>query len=73
MSLGYKDITIENTDNIRCDLCDLELEPAKITLTYMRSTFPTTLLRCPKCGQCYFPEELALGPALEVEMSLEEK
>ena len=71
--LGYKDVRIDNSDGIRCALCDLELEPAKITLSYMRSTFPTTLLRCPGCGQCYLPEELALGPAVEVEMGLEEK
>ncbi len=71
--LGHKDIRIENTEGIRCASCDLVLEPAKITLSYMRSTFPTTLLRCPGCGQCYLPEELALGPAREVEASLEEK
>ena len=68
-----KDIKIENTEAIICDFCDLLLEPAKVTFTYMRSTFPTTLLRCPKCGQCYFPEELATGPAKQVEATLEEK
>lgn len=71
--LGHKDIRIENTEGICCTRCNLPLEPAKITLSYMRSTFPTTLLRCPQCGQCYLPEELALGPAQEVEASLEEK
>ena len=71
--LGYKDIIISNDENIICDLCKELLIPARVELTYMRSTFPTTLLRCPVCGQCYFPEKLALGPAQEVEATLEGK
>ena len=70
---GLRDVEINNKDGILCELCDLLLEPSKIHMTYMRSTFPTTLLRCPKCGQCYMPEELALGSAQEVEAALEEK
>ncbi|MDL2253486.1 hypothetical protein LJC49_05350 [Ruminococcaceae bacterium OttesenSCG-928-I18] len=69
----YDEGKVKNTENIVCDLCDLPLEPAKTVLTYMRSTFATILLRCPKCKQCYFPEDLALGQAVEVESTLEEK
>ncbi len=71
--LGHEDMEISNTENIMCAKCQLPLEPDKIILTYMRSTFPTKLLRCPKCGQCYIPKELALGKMAEVEETLEEK
>ena len=70
---SFDESKVKNTENIICDMCDLPLEPAKTTLTYMRSTFATTLLRCPKCKQCYLPENLAIGPAQEVESTMEEK
>lgn len=31
------------------------------------------MLRCPKCGQVYIPEDLAKGKMAQLEKSLEEK
>lgn len=67
------DVKIENKEGIRCAACDVELELLKVTMSYLKSTFPTRILRCPKCGQCYISEELALGKVQEVEATLEEK
>jgi len=67
------EVKIENNEHIRCEACDLELELLKVNMSYLKSTFPTRILRCPKCGQCYISEELALGKAQEVEAALEEK
>ncbi len=72
-SFGHEGVEIHNDEGVICALCDEPLEPGKIVMTYMRSTFPTSILRCPSCGQCYIPEELALGKAHEVEQTLEEK
>ena len=67
------DLIIENSEGLLCHKCQLTLRAEKIHIRYLFSTFPTRLLRCPKCGLTYLPEEHALGKAREVEMSLEEK
>lgn len=69
----FEEVEIQNTEHIRCAKCDVELELLKVTMTYLKSTFPTRILRCPKCGQSFLSEELALGKAAEVEQVLEEK
>lgn len=56
-----------------CFQCDLPLEMGKVNVGYLGSTFPVDLLRCPKCGQTFIPEELALGKMAEVEKILEDK
>ena len=67
------EVKIENNEHICCVTCDEELELLKVNMTYLKSAFPTRILRCPSCGQAYISEELALGKAHEVETSLEEK
>ena len=67
------EVKIENRERIRCLPCDRELELIKVTMSYLKSSFPTRILRCPQCGQSYIDEELALGKAQEVEAALEEK
>lgn len=67
------EVKIENNEHIRCVPCDQELELLKVNMSYLKSTFPTRILRCPKCGQAYISEELALGKAQEVESALEQK
>lgn len=64
---------IINKDNLRCGKCDLLLVAGKVNVTYLNSSFPTQLLRCPKCGQSFISEKLALGKAVEVEKVLEDK
>ncbi len=67
------EIDIRNDEHIRCAKCDVELELQKVVMTYLKSTFPTRILRCPVCGQSYLSEDLVLGKAAEVERVLEEK
>ena len=62
-----------NDHELICAKCQLPLVLGKVNASYLGNDFPVDLLRCPGCGQCYLPEELALGPAREVEASLEEK
>jgi hypothetical protein len=44
-----------------------------VTITYLESSFPVELLRCPQCGLVYIPEDLAVGKMLQVEKTLEDK
>lgn len=59
--------------NIICQKCQVPLETRPVTVKYMDSAFPVQLPRCPKCGQVYVPEMLAMGKMLEVEKALEDK
>ena len=56
-----------------CCRCNLPLEKRNTNFFYMGFSFHTDLLRCPRCGQVYIPEELVDGKISEVEMELEEK
>lgn len=69
----YNDVVIVNDEHIRCAACNEELVLKKITMTYLKSTFPTRILRCPKCGDYYLSEKLVATKVNEVEQFLEEK
>ena len=56
-----------------CCACNVPLETGKVNVGYLGSRFPVDLLRCPKCGQVFIPEDLVLGKMLEVEKLLEDK
>jgi len=56
-----------------CLQCDLPLEVGKVNISYLGTMFPVDLLRCPRCGQVFIPEALALGKMAEVEKILEDK
>lgn len=56
-----------------CSKCDVPLETGKVEVKYLGSSFPVDLLRCPKCGQVFIPEELAVGKMAEVEKMMEDK
>ena len=56
-----------------CAKCGEPLVPGKVTVAYLGSAYPVDLLKCPKCGLVFVPEELALGRMVEVEKSLEDK
>jgi predicted RNA-binding Zn-ribbon protein involved in translation (DUF1610 family) len=61
-------------DNVfECLKCEVQLEPGKVTVSYLGSSFPVELLRCPQCGFVLITEELALGKMLQVEKTLEDK
>jgi hypothetical protein len=56
-----------------CADCNLPLKPDNVDISYMGNSFPVELLKCPKCGLVFIPEELALGKMAEVEKALEDK
>ncbi|NPV92487.1 MAG: hypothetical protein HPY50_17115 [Firmicutes bacterium] len=56
-----------------CFRCGVPIETGRVTVTYMGSSFPIDLPRCPKCGLVLITEELARGKMLEVEKALEDK
>jgi hypothetical protein len=64
---------IKNEDGLICSHCNVLLELGKVQITYMKSTFPTELLHCLKCGEVYVSEELAITKMLEVEKTFEDK
>jgi uncharacterized C2H2 Zn-finger protein len=66
-----KDLSAESV--FECLKCGIAMEPGKVTVSYMGSSFPVELLRCPRCGLVLITEDLALGKMLEVEKTLEDK
>jgi hypothetical protein len=56
-----------------CADCDEALVPGNVDISYLGNAFPVELLKCPKCGLVFIPEELALGKMAEVEKALEDK
>jgi hypothetical protein len=56
-----------------CIKCQLPLETRKVDASYLGSSFPVELLRCPACGYTYVPEALAAGKMQQVEQALEDK
>lgn len=56
-----------------CGKCQVPLENSELVLHYMGNDFPILMPRCPRCGQAFIPEELALGKILQVERALEDK
>lgn len=66
-------MAIKNSEQIRCASCDVELVLRPVMMNYLQSAFPVKILGCPRCGQSYIAESLALGKMLEAEKALEEK
>jgi hypothetical protein len=57
-----------------CARCDGQaLKPGSAKLAYMGGTYVVELLKCPRCGLVFIPEDLALGKMAEVEQILEDK
>ncbi|MFN8598042.1 MAG: hypothetical protein U0559_17900 [Anaerolineae bacterium] len=56
-----------------CGNCSIPLQTGQVDVAYMENAFPVDLLKCPKCGLVFVPEELALGKMVEVEKQLEDK
>ncbi|GBF35223.1 hypothetical protein DCCM_4346 [Desulfocucumis palustris] len=69
--MAGKDTIANNT--FECLKCGIPMEPGKVTVSYMGSSFPVDLLKCKKCGLVLITEDLALGKMLEVEKALEDK
>lgn len=71
--MSEKEINSEAESQWWCTRCSIPLETGKVDITYLGSTFPVDLLRCPRCGQVFIPEDLAEGKMAEVEKLLEDK
>ncbi len=56
-----------------CAKCKVDLVPGKVTVTYLGSSFPLELPRCPSCGLIHVPRSLATGKMLQAEQALEDK
>lgn len=64
---------MEEKKTLICHLCQVEMKMSQVFLNYLGSSFHTDLLKCPKCGQVYIPEDLVKSRVTEVEMQLEDK
>ncbi len=53
--------------------CKVVMVEEKTELRYLGHTLNTVALRCPKCGQVCFSEDLVRGRIAEAEMTLEDK
>lgn len=69
----YYESYTDNPEDFLCQKCGLPLKMGKVMLHYMGNDFPIEMPKCPKCGNSYIPEELALGKILQVERALEDK
>jgi len=70
---SYHEVFDLSEGELFCGCCHIPLENGPVTLRYMGSDFPILMPKCPKCGQCLIPEELAIGKILDVERALEDK
>jgi hypothetical protein len=60
-------------NNWLCAACGIALQTGRVSVSYLGNAYPVELLRCPRCGLTYVPEDLALGKMAEVEKTLEDK
>lgn len=58
---------------IICAKCGIDLTPGKVTLSYLGSSFPVDLYRCPQCGLVFIPEDLVTDKMDKLEKALEDK
>lgn len=64
---------MEENKTLICHRCQIEMQSSKVFMNYLGSSFHADLLKCPKCGQVYIPEDLVKNRVAEVEMQLEDK
>jgi len=72
MKTGY-DTSVTNEAGLYCYRCDEVLVSSKVFLQYLASSFPTQLLKCPKCSTLYIDEDMIMTKAVDVERTIEEK
>ena len=57
----------------KCGRCKVELVKGKVVFSYIKNNFSHEVLKCPKCGKVFIPEDLAEGKIAKVEQQLEDK
>ncbi|MCR5795596.1 MAG: DUF3268 family zinc-finger domain-containing protein [Solobacterium sp.] len=60
-------------EEIICSGCGVKMKLARADFTYLGHNFHTEVMRCPKCGAVYIPQELAEGKIADAETALEDK
>ncbi len=60
-------------EEITCSRCGVKMALARADFRYLGHNFHTEVMRCPKCGAVYIPEELAEGEIADAETALEDK
>jgi hypothetical protein len=56
-----------------CARCGIDLELAKVQITYVGCSFTIDALRCPQCQLVLVTEDMAVGKLAEAERVLEDK
>lgn len=56
-----------------CGKCGCPLEFREVKVSYLGHGFPEPLPVCPKCGQVFIPEQLAIGKMQQIEQQMEDK
>lgn len=56
-----------------CARCSIDLEFAKVQITYVGCGFTIDALRCPQCHLVLVTEDMAVGKLAEAERVLEDK
>lgn len=62
-----------DNNNFVCCRCNERLEVQKVRFSYLGRDFSDDMLKCPKCGQVYIPENIVSGKMARVEEALEGK
>ena len=60
-------------EDILCSKCGMKMELGRTDFKYLGHNFHTEVMRCPRCGAVYIPQELAEGKIADAETALEDK
>ena len=60
-------------EDIMCSGCQVKMQLGRADFTYLGHNFHSEVMRCPKCGAVYIPQELAEGKIADAETALEDK
>lgn len=60
-------------EDILCAGCGVKMVLAQADFKYLGHSFHTEVMRCPRCGAVYIPQELAEGKIADAETALEDK
>lgn len=60
-------------EKLICARCNVELQPEKLTLSYLGHQITHEFPCCPVCGEPYIAEDIVKGRMHDVEKMLEDK
>ena len=56
-----------------CFKCKEKMDPAEVKMVYLEVDGTSEGIRCPKCGVCYIPEDIATDKLARGEKMIENK